>query len=86
MLEGKDAGGQLIDFVVSPAPVLAGQTRAIPLWPTSAEGGEDVPKLALPLTLKGLIEWEGGGYRVDTVLYPRNSDEPAPTPTESSAR
>ena len=66
-LQGKDASGKKIDFIVAQTPILPGQTRPIPLWQATAEGMEAVT-LAPPVKVKGLIEWQGGQHRVDTTL------------------
>jgi fimbrial chaperone protein len=66
-LQGSDASGRRFDFTVAATPVLPGQTRAIPIWQAPAEGTERVD-LQPPLTLRGVIEWQGGEQRVEAVL------------------
>jgi len=66
-LQGKDASGQKIDFIVAQTPILPGQTRPVTLWQATAEGMEAVT-LTPPVKVKGLIEWQGGQHKVDTTL------------------
>lgn len=66
-LQGSDASGRRLDFTVAATPVLPGQTRAIPIWQAPAEGTERVD-LQPPLTVRGMIEWQGGEQRVEAVL------------------
>jgi fimbrial chaperone protein len=66
-LQGSDASGRRLDFTVAATPVLPGQTRAIPIWQAPAEGTERVD-LQPPLTVRGVIEWQGGEQRVEAVL------------------
>lgn len=72
VLEGTDAAGKRIEFSVSTFPILAGETRAIPIWPVDDPGpGGKAPAWSPPLRLKGDIEWPGGKYRVDRTLEKR---------------
>lgn len=66
-LQGRDARGQKIDFILAQTPILPGQTRPVTLWQATAEG-EKAVTLTPPLKLKGLIEWQGGRQKVDTTL------------------
>jgi hypothetical protein len=66
-LQGSDASGRRLDFTVAATPVLPGQTRAIPIWQAPAEGTERVD-LQPPLTVHGVIEWQGGEQRVEALL------------------
>jgi hypothetical protein len=67
VLEGKDASGKSYEFVVSPFPILPGETRAVALW---AQEGPDnkIPEIAYPLQLRGTIEWDGCKQRIDSTL------------------
>ena len=65
VLEGADAKGRSFEVVVSPLPVLPGETRRIPLWPQEPGSGAKDP-LVPPFRIKGTIEWEGGRAKVDT--------------------
>jgi hypothetical protein len=66
-LQGKDASGKKIDFIVAQTPILPGQTRPVTLWQATAEGEEAIT-LTAPLQVKGVIGWEGGQHKVDTTL------------------
>ena len=66
-LEGIDASGKKIDFIVARTPILPGQTRPITIWQATAEGDTAVT-LTPPVKIKGLIEWQGGRHKVDTTL------------------
>jgi hypothetical protein len=67
VLVGKDASGKSFEFVVSPFPILPGETRAVALW---AQEGPDkkAPAIAYPLRLRGTIEWDGGKQSIDSTL------------------
>lgn len=69
VLEGRDASGKSYEFVVSPFPILPGETRAVALWPQAAPD-QKTPPLAYPLRLQGTIEWEGGKQHIDATLAP----------------
>jgi hypothetical protein len=72
VLQGTDAAGRGVEFSVSTFPILAGETRSIPIWPAEAPGpGSKSPAWTPPLRLRGDIEWPGGKYRVDRVLEKR---------------
>lgn len=68
-LEARDADGKSLEFSVSPAPVLPGTTRTLPVWPNDGPDGK-TPEFRYPLRLKGTVEWDGGRHAVDTVLRP----------------
>ncbi len=67
ILAGTDAKGQSMDFVVGSLPILPGETRTVPIWPQESSEAKPAP-LALPLKLKGTVEWEGGKQAVDVTL------------------
>ena len=67
LLDVTDAMGQKLEFNVSPSPILPGESRTIPIRQSTPQGDDD-KKYSPPLKIKGLIEWEDGDYRVDTVL------------------
>ncbi len=72
VLQGTDAAGRRVEFSVSTFPILAGETRTIPIWPADEPGpGGTPPAWSPPLRLKGDIEWPGGKYRVDRVFEKR---------------
>ena len=64
-----DADGQKAELIVSPYPILPDRTSAINLSldPEFSEI-QDINDLKPPLRLKGLIEWDGGEYKLDTVF------------------
>lgn len=66
VLTGTDGAGKRLEFIVSNFPILPGETRGIPIWPTAPEGqsADWVP----PLRLRGNIEWPGGRFPVDLTL------------------
>jgi len=66
-LQGRDASGKAIDFIVARTPILPGQTRPITLWQATAQGTEAVA-LTPPVKIKGSIEWQNGQLEVDTTL------------------
>ncbi len=65
----KDASGRKAELLLSPFPILPAETRGISLFADKEISGiENIEELAFPLYLKGLIEWDGGTYKVDTIL------------------
>ncbi len=67
ILEGRDASGKSYEFVVSPFPILPGETRAVALWPQE-EPDQKAPQIRYPLRLHGTIEWDGGKQDIDSTL------------------
>lgn len=67
VLEGRDAAGKSYEFVVSPFPILPGETRAVALWPQQGPD-KKAPELVYPLRLRGTIEWDGGKQEIDSTL------------------
>ncbi len=67
VLEGRDASGKSYEFVVSPFPILPGETRAVALWPQEGPD-KKMPKLVYPVRLRGTIEWDGGKQEIDSTL------------------
>jgi len=67
ILDGKDAAGKSYEFIVSPFPILPGETRAVALW---AQEGPDkkAPEIRYPLRLRGRIEWDGGRQDIDATV------------------
>ena len=64
-----DSNQQKAELQISPFPILSGQTTDIKLnLIKELSGIETIDGLTLPWRMKGLIEWEGGSYRVDTTL------------------
>jgi hypothetical protein len=65
----KDANGKKAELLLSPFPIMPGETRGIRLFADKEISGiENIEELTFPLYLKGLIEWDGGTYKVDTMI------------------
>ena len=65
----KDANGRKAELLLSPFPIMPAETRGISLFADKEISGiENIEELVFPLYLKGLIEWDGGTYKVDTIL------------------
>ena len=65
----KDADGRKAELPLSSFPIMPGETRDIRLFADKEMSGiENIDELIFPLYLKGLIEWDGGTYKVDTIL------------------
>jgi len=64
-VEATDATGKRFDFAITPLPVLAGQTRRIPLYqPTIDDRTPD--DFTLPLELSaGALEWGDGSTKIE---------------------
>ena len=69
VLEGRDAAGNSFEFVVSPLPILPGETRSVALWAQETPD-KKAPAIAYPLRLRGTIEWDGGKQSIDSTLAP----------------
>jgi hypothetical protein len=67
VLEGRDASGKSYEFVVSPFPILPGETRSVALWPQEGPD-KKAPDLVYPVRLHGTIEWDGGKQEIDSTL------------------
>ena len=66
----KDAGGQVQELLVVPFPILPGGTTDIVLQRQDygKDNADDTGLiLSPPVSLKGLIEWDGGTYKLDTI-------------------
>ncbi len=66
-LEAVDAQGTKHELFPEGGPILPGQTRTLLLNP-QPQAGKPAPALTLPVRLKGTLEWELGGFKIDTVL------------------
>jgi len=62
-VDATDADGRKLEFAVASLPILAGQTRRVPLRRAETEGSDAEP-FALPLEMQGAIEWETGRQAV----------------------
>lgn len=68
-IDAVDAKGTKITFTPSNLPILAGETRVVPLAPLQEKGMAE-PKVVYPLTLKGKIDWNNQRLDVDGVAIP----------------
>lgn len=68
ILDAVDKNGQQLEFIVSPSPILPGQTREIPIWPADTDSSSKPVQITYPLKLRGTIEWEGGKQKLDAVV------------------
>jgi len=65
--EANDTTGKRIDFAVTPLPILAGQTRHIPLYQPTIDDRAAVD-FTPPLDLSGTLEWNGGSKKIEQRL------------------
>lgn len=63
-LDAVDAKGQALRLVPEGSPIMPGQTRVLPLVPRNV-AGQDTPAVAFPLKSSGVIDWEGGSFKVN---------------------
>ena len=63
-VEATDATGKRIDFVITPLPILAGQTRRIPLYQPTID--DRTPEdYTTPLEISGTLEWGSGKTKIE---------------------
>ena len=68
-LSAKDSKGKTADLLVVPFPILPGETKDIQLTANPRLSGiEKMSELVFPISVKGLIEYDGGRIKVDTVI------------------
>ena len=68
-LSARDSNGKRADLLVAPFPILPGDTEDIELTTDPRLSGiEKMSELTFPISLKGLIEWDGGNIKVDTII------------------
>jgi len=68
-VRAKDSKGKTADFLVVPFPILPGETTDIQLAVDPRLSGiEKMSDLAFPISLKGVIEWDGGVTKIDTII------------------
>ncbi|MDM0116527.1 hypothetical protein QTI66_30740 [Variovorax sp. J22R133] len=65
-LDATDARGTSFELVPDGSPVMPGQTRQIALVPRGDQNKPVEP--VYPVKVKGLLEWEKGGFKVDAEL------------------
>jgi len=65
----KDADRKKVELLSVPFPILPGQTTDTNLAiDREISEIQNIEELKFPLHIKGLIEWDGGTYKVDTIL------------------
>ena len=68
-VRAKDSKGKTADLLVVPFPILPGETRDIQLTADPRLSGiEKMSELNFPISVKGMIEWDGGSIRVETII------------------
>lgn len=68
-VRAKDSKGKTADLLVVPFPILPGDTRDIQLTADPRMSGiEKMSELVFPISVKGMIEWDGGSTRVETII------------------
>lgn len=68
-LMAQDATGKSAELMIVPFPVLPGEIRDIRLAVDSRISGiESMDALTFPISLKGMVEWDGGNMKIDTVV------------------
>jgi hypothetical protein len=71
LLSGVDAAGKRIDFSPNTLPILAGDTRDVPLLISpdpNAPQGAPLPVIQFPITIKGKLEWGGKSDAFDATF------------------
>ena len=67
-LKVRDAKGKSAELLIVPFPILPGRTWDIQLAVDPRLSGiESMDALTYPISLKGLVEWDGGNLKIDTV-------------------
>ena len=59
-LSGTDAANTALEFTPSNLPILAGETRAVPLVATRPGNTDQAVQVRLPVTVRGKLEWGKG--------------------------
>lgn len=68
-LMAEDADKKQAELILVPFPILPGKTMDIKLTvDPEISGIQKIEELVFPVRLKGLIEWDGGTYQVDSVM------------------
>jgi len=63
-VEAIDATGKRFDFVITPLPILAGQTRRVPLYQPTID--DRTPEdYTTPLKISGTLEWGSGKTKIE---------------------
>ena len=69
-IDAKPARGNTVELSPVDTPILAGETRRIPLILADGDSEQALETLQLPINLKGRLEWNGGTMPVDVSLMP----------------
>jgi fimbrial chaperone protein len=65
----KDSKGKTADLLVAPLPILPGESMDIQLTVDPRRSGiEKMSELTFPISVKGLIEWDGGTTKIDSII------------------
>lgn len=65
----EDSDKKKAELILVPFPILPGQTTDIKLAvDPEISGIQKIEELVFPVRLKGLIEWDGGTYKLDSVM------------------
>jgi fimbrial chaperone protein len=65
----EDADKKKAELILVPFPILPGQTTDVKLGvDPEISGIQKIEELVFPVRLKGLIEWDGGTYQLDSVM------------------
>jgi hypothetical protein len=67
ILIAKDRSGKEFEAYVNAIPILPGQVREAPIYPTNADTGRGV-SFEFPVSLRGTIEWEGGKQDINQTI------------------
>lgn len=67
VLSARDSKGTEFELSPEGTPILPGQTRTLLLQPQAPQGGV-AGDMAYPLKVKGLLDWERGGFKIDSEL------------------
>lgn len=67
ILIAKDRSGKEFEVYVNSIPILPGQTREAPIYPSNVDTATGV-KFDFPISLKGAIEWQGGKQEINQTI------------------
>ena len=68
MLKAVDRTGTKLNLIVSPSPILPGETREIPLWLSDPADQQKAVIYELPMRVKGSVVWERGRQKIDVTI------------------
>lgn len=67
ILVAKDRSGKEFEVYVNSIPILPGQTREAPIYPSNVDPAKGV-RFDFPVSLKGAVEWEGSKQEIDLTV------------------